>query len=597
MSDIVLSAGVRQNLLSLQNTASLAATTENRLATGKKVNSALDNPQSFFTSQSLLNRSTDLSSLLDQIGQAQQTLQAANQGLTSLTNLVQSAKSLANQALQATQGKLTFTGLTGTVAVGADTTQALSSTTFANANIAASTQANFTITDANVTALAANATVAVNFNGVTQTFTKVAANASAANGTFTTGADLGNAIANANAGFGTTVSQVDSAGTLTVTSADVSHNFTVTGIANTDTNAVLGDALTVNDGTHVSTFYKVASGANTAAGVGTFTTIADLVGAINVSTAGSGGGGGVTASNSGGALKLASAGSITLGGTGATDLGLTTGSAYNGNYNATLAALSGGSVAIQVGSDPVHTLSFGTGGGQISTKAQLNTALTTLSDVAGSIDSTGHIVLTGTSTNPITVSGTSAALTGLGLNATTTTPTSTVVTPDATRANLQGQYNALLLQIDQLAKDSSYNGVNLLNGDNLKVTFNETGTSSLTIQGVTLNSGGLGLTQISGNGFQDNTTINSTISAITTALTTLRTQAAQFGSTLSTVQARQSFTTNLINVLQTGSDNLVLADSNQEGASLLALQTRQQLSTTALSLANQANQAVLKLFG
>jgi flagellin-like hook-associated protein FlgL len=80
-------------------------------------------------------------------------------------------------------------------------------------------------------------------------------------------------------------------------------------------------------------------------------------------------------------------------------------------------------------------------------------------------------------------------------------------------------------------------------------------------------------------------------------LTSLRTQASAFGSTLSTVQTRNDFTKNLINVLQTGSDNLVLADTNEEGANLLALQTRQSLSTTALSLANQSNQAVLRLLG
>ena len=78
-------------------------------------------------------------------------------------------------------------------------------------------------------------------------------------------------------------------------------------------------------------------------------------------------------------------------------------------------------------------------------------------------------------------------------------------------------------------------------------------------------------------------------------MTTLRTQSAQFGSTLSTVQTRQDFTKNLVNVLQTGSDNLVLADTNQEGANLLALQTRQQLSITSLSLASQADQAILKI--
>ena len=98
MSDITLTAGVRQNLLSLQKTADLMATTQNRLATGKKVNSALDNPVSFFTSQSLGDRANDLSSLLDSISNATQTLQAANNGLTSLTKLVQSAQAIAQQA-------------------------------------------------------------------------------------------------------------------------------------------------------------------------------------------------------------------------------------------------------------------------------------------------------------------------------------------------------------------------------------------------------------------------------------------------------------------------------------------------------------------
>ena len=101
MSDITLSAGVRQNLLSLQSTASLLTTTQNRLATGKKVNNAFDNPTSFFTSQSLTNRANSLSALLDQVGQAQQTLQAANQGLTSITSLLQQGLSIAQQALQA----------------------------------------------------------------------------------------------------------------------------------------------------------------------------------------------------------------------------------------------------------------------------------------------------------------------------------------------------------------------------------------------------------------------------------------------------------------------------------------------------------------
>ena len=107
MSGIVLSASVRQNLLALQNTASLLATTQNNLATGNKVNTALDNPTEFFTAQSLNNRASDIANLLDSIGNGVQVLQAANTGLTSLQKLVDSAKSIASQVLQAPTGYTT----------------------------------------------------------------------------------------------------------------------------------------------------------------------------------------------------------------------------------------------------------------------------------------------------------------------------------------------------------------------------------------------------------------------------------------------------------------------------------------------------------
>src|SRR6201995_4404423 len=104
MSGIVLSSAVRQNLLSLQSTAALLATTQNDLATGNAVNSALDNPSSYFTAQALNNRASDINNLLDSIGNGVQVLQAANTGITSLQKLVDTAKSIANQALQATSG-------------------------------------------------------------------------------------------------------------------------------------------------------------------------------------------------------------------------------------------------------------------------------------------------------------------------------------------------------------------------------------------------------------------------------------------------------------------------------------------------------------
>src|SRR5438094_520546 len=153
-SSITLTAGVRQNLLSLQNTAELISQTQNRLATGKKVNSALDNPGSFFTSQSLNNRASDLNSLLDSIGQAQKTLAAADTGLTSLTKLVQSAKSIAQQARQAAQPTTnTFSKITLTGTVNGGQTQTI---TFGSAAGQVSTDAELNTALGNISGLTAS---------------------------------------------------------------------------------------------------------------------------------------------------------------------------------------------------------------------------------------------------------------------------------------------------------------------------------------------------------------------------------------------------------------------------------------------------------
>src|ERR1017187_6596294 len=132
MTGIVLSASVRQNLLSLQSTASLLATTQNNLATGNKVNTALDNPTSYFTAQSLTNRASDISNLLDGIGNGVQALQAANTGITSLQGLISSAQSIANQALQTTVGYSPLSNVSTTIA-GATASDLRGTTTFTNA--------------------------------------------------------------------------------------------------------------------------------------------------------------------------------------------------------------------------------------------------------------------------------------------------------------------------------------------------------------------------------------------------------------------------------------------------------------------------------
>src|SRR5580658_3145552 len=323
MSDITLTAGIRNNLLSLQQTSANLTTTQAQLATGKKVNTAFDNPTSYFTSQSLTNRANDLSALLDQIGQAQQTLDAANNGLTGLTSLLEQALSTAEQAQQTTPTAVAAT--TGSVAL-----------TTVNAQI----------------------------------------------------------------------------------------------------NAVTG---------------------------------------------------------------LGSSGAVTA-----------------------------------------------------------------------SDDGSGHLVLTSnTNTSAFTVVA-NAESAALGVT-TSATVNNAVAPVSATRTTLQGNYNALLTQIDQLAGDSSYNGVNLLSGDNLKVLFNETGTSSLTISGVNFNSAGLGLSAASGTGFLDNNNITTSENAINAAITTVRAQTETFGTNSGTISTRQTFEQNMINTLQTGASNLVLADQNQANQSVLKL--------------------------
>jgi len=164
------------------------------------------------------------------------------------------------------------------------------------------------------------------------------------------------------------------------------------------------------------------------------------------------------------------------------------------------------------------------------------------------------------------------------------------------RASLSTQFDAIRGQIDQLAGDSGINGVNLLGGNNLTITLNESGTSSVVISGVNDTTAGALSIGAAANNWAAAANVTAAGSDLTAALVTLRSQSQALSSNLQTVQVRQDFTKSMINTLNTGADNLTLADSNEEGANLLALQTRQQLSTTALSLAAQADQNVLKLF-
>ena len=216
--------------------------------------------------------------------------------------------------------------------------------------------------------------------------------------------------------------------------------------------------------------------------------------------------------------------------------------------------------------------------------------------VKASLTSDGRIELDALGTNSIVIGGTSSAgeKTSIGLAAGTTTGTL-----NTTRQALALQFDQLRTQIDQIISDAGYNGVNLLNGGSLSITFNESGSSKLQVAGVTYSSSALSIPVAStgtGNQFQSNTEINAALGALTTALNTLSAQSSILESNMSVVDTRQDFNKAMVELLETGADDLVIADINQESAALLALQTRSDLATTALSLASQSERSVLLLF-
>jgi hypothetical protein len=514
MTGIVLSASVRQNLLSLQSTASLLAKTQNDLATGNKVNSALDSPTNFFTAQSLNNRASDISNLLDGIGNGVQVLQAANTGLTSLSGLVASAQSIANQVLQSPTGYSTKSNVS---------TNTLTGATASNLLAAPSSASGTAVVDNNSTSTAA----------------------------------------------------ITSSTLLSGTSSSTSHSLA--------SGLTTGDTLVVNG----TTFTFTASSTSSGTSIGITDNVGDLLSTINAAT-------GVSASLSGGAISVTGGVSgLTLTGSALTKLGLAT---ANGD------GLAGQTLTINATGGGTQTaITFGLGSGQVASLNDLNAKLAA-NNLQATFDAASgklNVITTNDAASSTigTISGTAVSTSGAAFN-NVSAATAAVVDPNsqAQRSALVAQYNNVLAQINTTAQDSSFNGVNLLNGDTLKLVFNETGKSTLSITGVTFNSAGLGLSSLtSGTDFLDNSSANKALTALSLASTTLRSESSSLGSNLSIVQIRQDFNKNLINVLQTGSSNLTLADTNEEAANSQALSTRQSIAVSALSLANQSQASVLQL--
>ena len=472
--DVNLSKAVRSNLLSLQSTAAAMAKTQNRLATGLKVNSALDNPTNFFTAASLNSRAGDMGNLLDSMSNGIKTIEAADNGLSSITKTVESMQSTLRQARQDKSFKTASYGVDSAV-----------------------TSGNISFSD----------------------------------------------------------------GAVGSTAVDVKLTNTVKTTAATVPTVVVGDTgkqFTVSDGTTATLDITLTTG----------DTVDDIVTKINAATTTAGNG--IVAKNDNGSISLTSQAGAAI----TVAQGTTTGGAT--------------------------VLGFGADAQVAKTADELVSAInsnTSLDDKVLASNDGGKVRIQNMSTQDLTVDGVSTAGTTDGASSGAT------VKGNDVRKNLAKQFNELRDQLDKFSDDASFNGINLLRGDKLKLTFNETGTSTIDIQAkdadgaaTSVNNTTLGITTVVDTDLDADASIDSKLSTLSDALGTLRSQSSAFGSNLSIVQNRQDFTKSMINTLETGAANLTLADTNEEAANLLALQTRQQLSSTALSMASQSDQAVLRLF-
>jgi flagellin len=522
-SDVVLSAGVRQNLLSLQSTAQLMSITQNRLATGKKVNSALDNPVNFFTSSGLSSRANDLSALLDSMENGIKTIEAADNGITSIKKTIESMKSTLLQARQDKSFKSTAYSVALTAPAATDV--------LALSGGAVTGTVNVDLTNTQAVRTSASNYANMDFSSAANTFDGVLNFTIAVNGA--------------------TARSVQVA----ITS---DTNMTVSIDGGPVTNYAIADADIVQ--------------------------AADMVGALNA---------GFAANNIG----------VTVGGSAGNPLTFTSNTAFS-NSQADVVVTTGAVTA------PAVAASFYTAGAltkigvvaqtvdQIVAGINANALLT---DKVSASNDSGRLRISNLSTGDLTLIGATAA--GV-VNGDLGVANTTTIGGNVVRRNLVEQYNDLRDQLNKLADDASFNGINLLHGDKLRVNFNELGTSSIIIQAQDefgtprpINTTTLGISALINADVDADPSIDGFLDGLSAALNTLRAQASSFGSNLSLVEIRTEFTKQMINTLQVGADNLVLADTNEEGANMLALQTRQQLSTTALSLASQADQAVLRLFG
>ncbi|MGV8854085.1 MAG: flagellin [Devosia sp.] len=596
MSDISLSKAVRSNLLSLQGTADMMATAQNRLSTGNKVNSALDNPSNWFTAKGLTNRSSDLNALMDSMANGIQTLKAADNGLSAMTKTLESMQSTLRQARQDKSFQTTSMSIDAT-AIGTSAPKTLD---FSGGAFTSSTSTSLTNTlkTGNNGFVGTGSTLGINGVVTLQAASLDSGSALTVNlvdsDTATTAASKINTALNAatgdNGGLAASVVngqlRVESTKgeTVTVGGAAATHAglaaggpstvaaASITGAGTVDMQAANlsaynGGTITLTQGSNTTsyTFTNATTGQSAA-----MTSALAAQGFTVAATAN-----GIDVSRADGANFKVEASDTTLGA--AIGIGSVT------SAKSTNGAIVSGTVTTITDSYAAKTVD------QLVSSINADTNLT--GKVRASNDN-GKLRIENQSTQALTMTGVSSgAIDG--------SSSTNEIAGNSVRAGLASQFNELRDQLDKLADDASFNGINLMRGDKLTITFNETGTSSIDIRtknGDTINASNLGVpTQLEEEQLDSDTNIDSLLTDMKTALDSVRSQASTFGSNLSIVQNRQDFTKAMIDTLETGAGNLTLADMNEEAANLLALQTRQQLSSNSLSLASQADQSILQL--
>lgn len=522
MSDVVLGSAMRTNLLSLQNTQRLIDKTQERLATGLKVNSALDNAQNFFAAQSLNNRAGDLSRLLDGISQSIRTIEEADKGVTAMTKLIEQADSISVQARDAMAS-------------------ISSASVAASDNSALATNPNAALVGTVTGVVAGDQFSITTADGTSETFTIQAD---------TTAKSLVAQINDRAATVSTfkASASIDSNGQISIRSTDGSA-LRLTDAAGDDSLRSLG-------------FFAGATAAASSENI--------LVGnSLKVGLTGSGPIDRYTAlqdTDQFGPLDATATFEISVNG----------GTATSVTVNATATI-----------DDLVDA---------INTDADLEGLTASFDEATGTLSFTADSSVEYFSIEITDAVGDPTAVTGFGT--TFATGVAQNFQPSGgsasdTLSKLEADFNEVRKQIDSLVKDANYRGVNLLQGDNLTTYFSEDQTSSLVTKGVDFTATGLGLSTAD---FSSSTAIQQSIDEVRGALTQVRDYGSAIANSLSLIQMRQEFTEGTINTLKAGALDLTKADENEEGANLLALQTRQQLGVTSLSLASQSQQSVLRLF-